>query len=65
MLQIGFQSNISNSIANNEDPNETAHYELSHLDLHCLQRCLYWYIGMKRLRTSSLLSSFMLIFVVC
>ena len=65
MLQIGFQSNINNSIANNEDPNETAHHELSHLDLHCLQRYLYWYIGMKRLRTSSLLSSFMLIFVIC
>ena len=30
-------------------PDETVHYELSHLDLHCLQRYLYWSVGMKGL----------------
>ena len=27
-------------MANSVDPDETAHYELSHLDLHCLQKYL-------------------------
>ena len=34
-------------MANSVDPDETAHYEPSHLDLHCLQKYLYWSIGMK------------------
>ena len=38
----GFQSKINNKMANNADPDETAHYESSHLDLHCLGRYLYW-----------------------
>ena len=42
-------SKISNCMANIVDPDETAHYELSHLDLHYLQRNLYWYGGMKGL----------------
>ena len=45
----GFQLQINNSIGNRVEPDDTAHYELSHLDLHCLQRYLYWYAGMKRL----------------
>ena len=28
-------------MANSVDPDETAHYELSHLDLHCLHRYLF------------------------
>ena len=35
---------------NSVDPDDTAHYELSHLDLHCLQRGLYWSVGMKGLK---------------
>ena len=36
-------------MANSVDPDEMAHYEPSHLDLHCLQRCLYWSVEMKGL----------------
>ena len=36
-----FQSKINNRIANSVDPDEMAHYEPSHLDLHCLQKYLY------------------------
>ena len=38
-------------MANRVDPDETAHYELSHLNLHNLQRYLCWFAGMKRLTT--------------
>ena len=34
LLQKWYQSKIANSV----DPDEMAHYEPSHLDLHCLQR---------------------------
>ena len=36
-------------MANNVDPDEMAHYEPSHLDLHCLQQYPYWSLGMKGL----------------
>ena len=45
----GFQSKIDSRMANSVDPDEIALYELSHLDLHCLQRRLYWSAGMKGL----------------
>ena len=32
-------------MANSVDPDEMAHYELSHLDLHCLQKHLSWLQG--------------------
>ena len=38
-------------MANSGDPDETARYEPSHLDLHCLQRYLYWSARMKRLKS--------------
>ena len=34
-------------MANSVDPDEMAHYELSHLDLDCLHRYLYWSTGLK------------------
>ena len=34
-------------MANSVDPDETAHYEPSHLDLHCLHRYLFWSAGLK------------------
>ena len=37
----GFQSEIKNRTANSVDPDEMAHYEPSHLDLHCLHRYLF------------------------
>ena len=43
-------SKINNWITNDVDPDEMAHYEPSHLDLHCLQRYLYWSKGMKELK---------------
>ena len=36
------------------DPDETAHYEPSHLDLHCLNRYLYWSVGIKGLQMSAM-----------
>ena len=35
---MGSQSKAKNMMANSVDPDETAHCEPSHLDLHCLQR---------------------------
>ena len=35
-------------MANSVDPDETARDEPSHLDLHCLQRYLFWSVGAKR-----------------
>ena len=34
-------------MANSVDPDETAHYEPSHLDLNCLQSHQYWSVGVK------------------
>ena len=34
-------------MANSVDPDETVRYEPSHQDLHCLQRYLYWFVGMR------------------
>ena len=42
----GFSSRMTNSV----DPGETAHDEPFHLDLHCLQRYLFWSAGMKGLK---------------
>ena len=42
MLQIGVQSKINNGMANSVDPDEMAHYKLSHLALHCLHRYQCW-----------------------
>ena len=36
-------------MANSVDPDETLHYELFHLDLHCLQNNLSWSAGLKAL----------------
>ena len=32
---------------NSVDPDETAYYELSHLDLHCLHKIWFWSAGLK------------------
>ena len=42
-------------MANSVDPDETAHYEPSDLELHCLQRYLYWSAGMKRFNPMTIL----------
>ena len=41
-----------NRMANSVDSDETARYEPSHLEVHCLHRYLYQSAGLKRLRTS-------------
>ena len=40
-------SQIINRMADSVDPDETAHNEPSHQDLHCFQWCLCWYVVMK------------------
>ena len=39
--------NKKNRMANSVDLNESAYHEASHLDLHCLQKYLSWYTGLK------------------
>ena len=41
-VNTGFSLKIKNGMANSVDPDETARYEPSHLDLHCLHRYLFW-----------------------
>ena len=40
-------------MAKSVDPDEAATYKLSQLDLHCLQRNLCWYPGIKELKEIS------------
>ena len=39
-------------MAHSVDPDEMAHYEPSHLDLHYLHRKLFWSAGLKELSPS-------------
>ena len=48
-MQVGIRGKISDKLANRVDHDEMAH-EQSHLDLHCLQRYLYWSVGMRKLK---------------
>ena len=50
---IGFQSKIKNRMVNSVDTDEMAHYEPSHLDLHCYHRYLFWSTGLKGLNYST------------
>ena len=45
--KYNLQSKINNSMANGIDPDELACSVLFHLDLHCLQKCLYWSLRMS------------------
>ena len=49
LLQIEVLVKNNNRMANSVDPDEMAHYEPSHLDLHCLQRYMYWSAGIRGL----------------
>ena len=54
-MQIGGLSLESkNRMANSEDPDGTARYEPSHLDLHCLHRYLFWSAGLKVLNSKKI-----------
>ena len=48
-LDLPTDANDNNRMANRADPDETARNEPSHLDLHRLQRYIYWSAGMKML----------------
>ena len=45
-----------NRMANSVDPDEKARYKPSHLDLHCLQRYMFWSVWLKELRGHDTLS---------
>ena len=44
---------IKSRKANSVDPDETARYKPSHLDMHCLHRCQCLSAGMKGLMESN------------
>ena len=50
-MQTGFQSKIKNRMATRVNPDKTARYEPSHLDLHCLHRYLFWSARLKGLKS--------------
>ena len=39
---MGISLKSKDKMPNSVDPDETAHYELSHLDIHCLRRYFVW-----------------------
>ena len=43
--KLEVQLQINNRMMNSDDPDDTARYGSSHLNLHCLQPYLYWYVG--------------------
>ena len=45
--KLGFQSKVNNRMVNGVDPDGMACYKLSHLNLYCSQRYLYWSEGIK------------------
>ena len=38
---------LKDFVLNNVDPDDMTLYEQSNLDLHCLQRYLFWFDGLK------------------
>ena len=47
----GFSLKSKNGMVNSVDPDETARYEPSHLDLHCLHMYLSWSDGLEELKS--------------
>ena len=41
LLTLSFLQTKTDTFANSADPDETAHTELYHLDLHCLPFCFF------------------------
>ena len=52
-----------NRMANRIDPDETVHYP-SHLDLYCLQRYMFWSVGLKEITYFFCCFCFVLFFFV-
>ena len=52
--KLEIQSIIQNIMANIVDLDETPRDESSHLDIHCLQRYLFWSAGMHCMSVLSL-----------
>ena len=46
----GFQSKLNNRMTINVDLDETARYEMSHLDVHCMQSYLYRSAGKRGMK---------------
>ena len=49
-------SKLNNRIANSIDPYETARYEPSHLDLHCLRRYLNGSVWIEMLKLNAVIA---------
>ena len=54
-MQKGVLSKINNRMVNSVDPDGMAHYEPSHLDLHCFQRYSCWSAGLNGLNIREIL----------
>ena len=50
-------------MVNSIDPDETAYFELSHLDLHCLRKYLYWSTVLKELNRLAFIQMWKSIFL--
>ena len=46
----GFSLKPKNRMTSIVDPDETAHYEPCHLDIHCFQRRRFWSAGLKEIK---------------
>ena len=55
-MKIGVSIVNQNKMTNSVDPDETARYEPSHLDLYCLHRYLFWSARLKGLKGINTLS---------
>ena len=60
----GFQSKINNRVANSVDPDDTAHYVPFHQDLHCLQKYIFWFVGMKGLNNIFLSANYGKVYIL-
>ena len=49
MFQIGVTVKNKNRVVNSVDPDETAHHEPSHQDVHCFQNKFFWPAELKGL----------------
>ena len=55
---MGLPVNNTNRMAKSVDPDQTARYDLSHLDVCLLQRNLFWSAGLKRVKSRQVKAPF-------
>ena len=63
--KLGCQSKVNSRMANGVHPDGMACYKLSHLDLYCSQRYLYWFEGIKVLTKSKKKKKITTVFNMC